>query len=118
MSLKTDNEALREQVKRLTERLQTAGEAGKLQDVIKNLQILAASQQEEIEHLRTFKARHEQDIEKAIEPLRKQMETDFVSLSKSRDQQLAKLVKERDELRVDNRRLRSKLDEIAKGAQG
>lgn len=116
MSLKEDNEALREQVKRLTERLQGAGDAVQLQDRIREMQTNAASMQEEIEHLRQFRRTHENKVEKEISTAKKELSED----TKDTIRELRSQIHEKDDqirtLTTDNRRLVARLEEIAKGA--
>lgn len=110
MSKKTETEALREQVTRLTKRLEEAGDAVKLTTLVEQMQLQAKAQQEEVEHLRTFKAKFQTNIDqgaidqhKLTQPLKKTIS--------EQENQIARLT-------ADNNRLKNRLDEIAKGAQG
>ena len=110
MSKKSEVEALREQVARLTERLEGVQDAEKLNKIIREMQIQAKAQQEEVEHLRTFKAKFDGaadqraiDNHHLLKPLHKQIADQQVEIRK---------------LTQDNTRLKERLDDIAKGASG
>ncbi len=108
MGKKTEIEALREQVARLTERLEGVQAAEKLTATIRAMQLQAKGQQEEVEHLRAFKAKFEGAAE--------QQTIDNHHLLKPLHKQVADQQVEITRLKRDNDRLRERLDEIAKGA--
>jgi len=116
MSLKEDNEALREQVARLTERLQTDGDAATLQATIRSMQTTAAAQQEEIEHLRLFKRTHENKVEKAVSVAKQELSADTKDTIKELKAQLRELKQTNEALAADKQRLTDRLNDIAKGA--
>jgi uncharacterized coiled-coil protein SlyX len=116
MSLKEDNQALREQVARLTERLKTDGDAATLQATIRSMQTTAAAQQEEIEHLRLFKRTHENKVEKEISAAKQELSTDTKDTIKELNAQITEQKQIIETLRADNTRLVNRLTEIAKGA--
>lgn len=113
MSLKTDNEALREQVARLTERLANVRKEEALQATITEMQTVAAAQQEQVEHLRKINAKqagaieqHSSDMFRATEKLH--------GIITTQKREIEKLRKQIDTLTDDNRRLNDRLAEISK----
>jgi len=113
MSLKTDNEALREQVARLTERLANVRKEEALQATITEMQTLAAAQQEQVEHLRKTIAKQTGVIEQHSTD--KHRETEGLhSTINTQKREIEKLRREIDTLTADNRRLNDRLVEVSK----
>lgn len=110
MSKKTEVEAMREQVIRLTERLEEAGDAVKLTALIEQMQLQAKAQQEEVEHLRTFKAKWQTNLDQGA--------IDQYKLTQPLKRTISEQQTQITRLTADNTRLKNRLDEIAKGTSG
>jgi len=113
MSLKTENESLREQVARLTERLANVRKEEALQATITEMQTLAAAQQEQVEHLRKTIAKQTGVIEQHSTD--KYQETKGLHRTIStQETEIKRLRKQIDTLTEDNRRLNDRLVEVSK----
>ena len=118
MSKKSDTvESLREQVVRLTERLEGVQDSEKLSLIIREMQLQAKGQQEEIEHLRKKKALYDQAIDAGSNDQFKE-NSKLTQQIQAWQKTIAVLKKENERLTTDNMRLTDRLSEIARGAEG
>lgn len=113
MSLKTENEALREQVARLTERLANVRKEEELLRTITEMKRQATSQQEEMENLRKSLGRYEKDALDAYSR-RHLHEVTLQGQVTALEKEKAKLERQIITLTKDNARLTDRLAEVSK----